>query len=123
MNVDLSTNQRSAPSVPNQRTQRLAPRSGAKSKRFPSRLCSAVRAPGSMKGVFGDEENQLPLDSPDDPPDFDPAAKRRPWSADEDEHLKQLVGEHGIKAQQLRLPSRVSTSAAWRCSRPRSHLC
>ena len=95
MNVDLSTNQRSAPSVPNQRTQRLAPRSGAKSKRFPSRLCSAVRAPGSMKGVFGDEENQLPLDSPDDPPDFDPAAKRRPWSADEDEHLKQLVGEHG----------------------------
>ena len=31
-------------------------------------------------------------------PEYDPMAKRRPWSADEDEHLKQLVGEHGIKS-------------------------
>jgi len=31
-------------------------------------------------------------------PEYDPTAKRRPWSADEDEHLKQLVGEHGIKS-------------------------
>ena len=33
-----------------------------------------------------------------DSPDYDPTAKRRPWSTDEDEHLKQLVGEHGIKS-------------------------
>ena len=36
-------------------------------------------------------------------PEYDPMAKRRPWSADEDEHLKQLVGEQlvgdaGIKS-------------------------
>merc|ERR1719272_537670 len=31
-------------------------------------------------------------------PEYDPTAKRRPWSTDEDEHLKQPVGEHGIKS-------------------------
>ena len=55
-------------------------------------------------------------------PEYDPTAKRRPWSTDEDEHLKQLVGEHGIKSWAA-IATRLRDRNGKQCrERGRNHL-
>tara|TARA_B110001452_G_scaffold237342_1_gene217119 strand:- start:2067 stop:2945 length:879 start_codon:yes stop_codon:yes gene_type:complete len=66
-------------------------------------------------------DDDIPLEDSSSP-DFDPAAKRRPWSADEDEHLKQLVGEHGIKSWAV-IATRLRARNGKQCrERWRNHL-
>ena len=55
---------------------------------MPGRRVASIAEDPDLE-VFQDFDVQDPEEAP---------LKRRPWAADEDEHLKMLVDEHGVKS-------------------------